>query len=149
MVDPLVTVRCPRCGVLNRIPAAKVQDGPLCGKCKSVLPAPPAPDRPVAVTDSNFAQEVVSHPGAVLVDCWAPWCGPCRSLAPVLDQLAREYAGRLKVAKLNTDENPQTAARFGIRSIPTMLLFKNGERKDTLVGAQPRQEIERRLRSVL
>ncbi len=148
MADPRVTVRCTRCGVLNRVPAARIGEKPVCGKCRSAL-QPAASGRPVEVTDGNFAQEVVSHPGAVLVDCWAPWCGPCRSLAPVLDQLAREYAGRLKVAKLNTDENPQTAARFGIRSIPTMLLFKNGEKKDTLVGAQPRQEIERRLRSVL
>ena len=92
---------------------------------------------------------VLSYTGAVLVDCWAPWCGPCKMVAPVLDQLASEYAGRIKIAKLNVDENPMTASQYGIQSIPTMLLFKNGNQIDKLVGALPKQEIVRHLRTVL
>ena len=83
------------------------------------------------------------------MDCWAPWCGPCKMVAPVLDQLASEYAGRIKIAKLNVDENPMTASRYGVQSIPTMLIFKNGNQVDKLVGALPKQEIVRHLRSVL
>jgi thioredoxin 2 len=103
----------------------------------------------VDVTDGTFQREVADWPGAVLVDCWAPWCGPCRMVAPVLDQLASEYAGRVKIAKLNVDENPMIASQYGIQSIPTMLFFKGGRMLDKAVGALPKGEIERRLHSVL
>ena len=83
------------------------------------------------------------------MDCWAPWCGPCKMVAPVLEQLASEYAGRLKIAKLNVDENPATASKYGIQSIPTMLLFKNGSHVNSLVGALPKNEIERHLGTIL
>jgi thioredoxin 2 len=106
-------------------------------------------DTPVTTSDSTFDSEVISYPGPVLVDAWAPWCGPCRMVGPILDQLAREYAGQVKIAKLNVDENPGVASRYGIRSIPTMLFFKNGQIVNTLVGALPRQEIERQLRAIL
>jgi len=102
-------------------------------------------DHPVEVTDRTFTDEVLSFRGPVLVDCWAPWCGPCRMVAPVLDQLAPEYAGRVKIAKLNVDENPMTSSQYAIQSIPTMLLFKNGQQVNKLVGALPKNEIERHL----
>jgi len=102
-----------------------------------------------AKTDRTFDSEVLSFQGPVLVDCWAPWCGPCRMVGPVLEQLASEYAGRVKVAKLNVDENPQIASRYSIRSIPTMLLFKKGEMVNSMVGALQKEEIERHLRSLL
>ena len=105
----------------------------------------PFPDHPVVVADRDFSQEVLASPLPVLLDCWAAWCGPCKMIAPLLEQMAGEYAGRLKVAKLNVDENPATASRYGIQSIPTLLLFKGGEVVDTLVGAVPREEIARRL----
>lgn len=146
--DSLI-IKCPNCGVKNRIPVARKNDTPVCGKCKAHLSIDFAPGVPVNVTDYIFEDEVMSCPGPVLVDCWAPWCGPCRSLAPVLEKLASEYKGRLKVAKLNTDDNPKIAMKYHIRSIPTMLLFNNGKLLDTLVGALPKQEIERRIAAVV
>ena len=105
--------------------------------------------KPVTVTDANFAQEVEKSPLPVLLDIWAPWCGPCRMIAPVIEQLAGELAGRVKVGKLNSDENQMTASRFNVRSIPTLLVLKDGREVDRLVGAMPKQEILRRLQQFL
>ena len=142
-------IKCNRCGAKNRIPANRLHDRPICGRCKTRLPLTFHSDRPVEVTDATFRQEVLSFPGPVLVDCWAPWCGPCRMVAPILDQLASQYAGRIKVAKLNVDENPATASQYGIRSIPTLLLFNKGKEVNKLIGALPKAEIERHLSVLL
>ena len=142
-------LRCANCGTKNRVPKERLDQGPICGKCRAPLKVADAPDVPVDVTDQTFNREVLSFSGPVLVDCWAPWCGPCRMVAPVLEQLASEYAGRLKITKLNVDENPATASQYGIQSIPTMLLFKNGNHVNSLVGALPKQEIERHLGTIL
>ena len=99
---------------------------------------------PVILTDANF-QQVVSGPGPVLVDFWAPWCGPCRMVAPSVEKLAQEFAGRAVVGKLNVDENPQTQARYRIMSIPTLYIFKNGQVVDQVVGAQPFGVLQSRL----
>jgi thioredoxin 2 len=144
-----VIIRCGNCSTKNRLPRNRLQDKPRCGKCQTPLSIGNFNDRPVPITDSTFGDEVVSHRGGVLVDCWAPWCGPCRIISPLLEQLASEYAGRLKVGKLNVDENPLTASQYAIQSIPTLLLFKDGQLVDRLVGALPRSEIERRLTSIL
>jgi thioredoxin 2 len=144
-----VIVRCGHCGAKNRVPRGRMQERPVCGRCKSPLSLGQAPDTPVDITDNTFASEVLSGAIPVLVDCWAPWCGPCRMVGPVLEQLAREYQGRVKIVKLNVDENPQIASRYSIRSIPTMLLFNRGELVNTMVGALPKQEIEQRLQSIL
>ena len=101
------------------------------------------------MTDANFAEEVERSPLPVLLDMCAPWCGPCRMIAPIIEQLASELAGRVKVAKVNTDENQMTGARFNVRSIPTLLVLKDGKEIDRLVGAFPKQEILRRLESVI
>jgi len=90
------------------------------------------------VTDASFEQDVLKSEEPVLVDFWAPWCGPCRMVAPIVDEIAKEFAGRLKVFKLNTDENPNVASQYGIRSIPTLMVFKGGVKVDTVVGAVPK-----------
>jgi len=95
----------------------------------------------VTLTDADFDQQVKAHP-LVVVDFWAEWCGPCRMIAPVLDELAGEYAGRVVVGKVNVDENGQTAARFGVRSIPTLLFMKQGVQVDQIVGAKPKKDIK-------
>ena len=138
-------VVCPVCGATNRVPGDRLVQGlaPVCGKCRAPLPV----GTPQAVTDASFAQDVLRSP--VPVDAWAPWCGPCHMIAPVIDQLATELAGRVRVVKLNVDENPRTAAQFDLRSIPTLLVLKDGREVDRLVGVQPKREIARRLERVL
>jgi len=100
---------------------------------------------PLNVTSQNFQQDVVESTVPVLLDLWAPWCGPCRAVAPVLEEMATAYAGRLTIGKINVDEEPQLAAQFGVRGIPTMLLMQNGQIVRTMVGAGPRAVIEREL----
>ena len=145
---PILT--CPNCGTKNRVnETLALAHKPVCGKCGASLIASDgsSASTPQVVTDDSFAQDVVAASSAkpVLVDAWAEWCGPCRMIAPVLDQLAAESKGRYKIAKLNVDENPRTASQFNIRSIPTMLIFKNGKLVDQIVGAQPKQAIASRL----
>ena len=140
-------IECLACGATNRVPGDKVGQGlaPVCGKCRAPLPA----GKPQPVTDATFAQDVEGSPVPVLVDAWAPWCGPCHMIAPVIDQLATELAGRVRVVKLNVDDNPRTAARFDLRSIPTLLVLKGGREVDRLVGVRPKQEIMGRLEKVI
>ncbi|MEW6078298.1 MAG: thioredoxin [Thermodesulfobacteriota bacterium] len=141
-------IACPQCRARNRVALNRLDERPRCGKCGAALP-PAAGDRPVAVTDATFDREVFASSLPVLVDCWAPWCGPCKAIGPVLDELARAYRGRLKIAKLNVDDNPRTAATYGIRSIPTLLFVKNGQLVDTQVGAPPKNALVQRIEQVL
>ena len=140
-------IRCPSCGAANRVANAKLAQGlrPICGQCKQRLPEATATAAPLTVTDASFASEVELSPLPVLVDAWAPWCGPCRMIAPAIEELARELASKVRVAKLNVDENPRTASRFNVRSIPTMLVLVGGREVDRIVGAQPKAAIKERL----
>lgn len=101
------------------------------------------------VTDAQFEAEVLKSPIPVLIDFWAPWCAPCRVIAPVVEELADTYAGRLKVVKMNVDDNPETPARFGVRGIPNLLVFKDGEVKDQLIGAVPKGQLVKAIDTVL
>jgi thioredoxin 1 len=105
--------------------------------------------KPYEVTDANFESEVIKAETPVLVDFWAPWCGPCRMVAPIVDELSQEYDGKVKFVKLNTDENVQTASAFGIRSIPTLLVFKGGQVAGQIVGFRPKSDLKKRLDAVL
>ena len=140
-------VACSSCGAKNRVDEGRLANGEAkCGRCGTKLTAGGQESKPVNITDQTFEREVLQARGRpVLVDCWAPWCAPCRMVGPILDQLAAESAGRYRITKLNVDENPQTAARFQIASIPTMLIFKDGQLIDRLIGANPKDVIAQHL----
>lgn len=139
-------VQCPHCGANNRVNLDS-QKQAVCGRCKNPLPAFSA--TPVHITDANFAETVEKSDLPVLIDFWAAWCGPCRLIAPVIDELAQEMAGKAVIGKLNVDENQITAARFGVQSIPTLLIVKNGREAERIVGVQPKGAILNRLKAHL
>jgi thioredoxin 2 len=134
---PVSILVCSNCGRKNKIrPSAA--GAPHCGNCGKALPWL------VSASDATFELEARAAP-PVIVDLWAPWCGPCRFVGPILEQLAKEHAGRLKVVKVNVDENPALSRRFDARSIPTMLVLKDGQVVDRVVGAMPKPQLEARL----
>lgn len=134
---PASILACVSCGKKNRIRPSE-HGTPHCGSCGAALPWV------VSATDGTFPVEARSDV-SILVDLWAPWCGPCRFVSPILEELARDYAGRLKVVKVNVDENPQLAALFEARSIPTMLVIRDGRVVDRVVGAMPKPDLTARL----
>lgn len=134
MSAPTITA-CPSCGTRNRVPAA-APGHPSCARCKAPLPWV------VAASDQDF-DDVVRTRVPVLVDLWAPWCGPCRMISPLLEKVAQERAGAVKLVKVNVDESPRTAARFDARSIPTLLIVRSGAEVSRLVGAVPKVQLDR------
>lgn len=144
-------IACTQCGAKNRVDEIRLAAAQAkCGRCGMKLEPKSGnrsqEDKPFIVTDATFQQEILKASGPpILVDAWAPWCGPCRAVGPVLDQLAAESQTRYRIAKLNVDENPRTAAQYQIASIPTMLIFKDGKLIDRLIGAHPKQVIAERL----
>ncbi|SOD03944.1 thioredoxin [bacterium JGI 053] len=133
-----VTVACPFCGRLNRVDLARAGDRPKCGECSR----PILLDRPIALSDADFDRVIADAQVPVLVDFYADWCGPCKMVAPIMDELARARLGSVLVAKLDTDRNQQTAQRFQIASIPTVMVFKGGAPVARQVGALPRPGYE-------
>ncbi len=140
MSDSRVTV-CPSCGVKNRVPVAS-KGRPQCASCKKPLPWL------VDATDATLAS-ALDTAQLVLLDLWAPWCGPCRMVAPVLESLSQKFAGQVKVVKVNVDDNPVTAQRFNARSIPLLVMLRNGQPVDTVVGAQPEPALRTRIEQLL
>lgn len=138
---------CPGCGAKNRIPAEKQHLTPKCGKCGARLPASGA--TVIELSDQNFQQVVMNSTLPVLVDFYSPTCSPCHALAPVIEQLAGQYAGRALICKLDTSRHQMTASQFQIRGVPTLIFFKNGHSADQVVGAVPAQELQQRLNSLL
>jgi thioredoxin 1 len=126
---------------LERIKAAKLQK-----MMKSVAPEKRGTvfNKPVEITDATFKEMIQNHP-LVVVDCWAPWCGPCRMVAPIIEELSRDYAGKILFGKLNVDDNREVSRQYDIMSIPTLLVFKNGKLVDTIIGAMPRQTLEQKI----
>jgi thioredoxin 2 len=142
----MAILTCSTCGARNRVDESRAASAtPVCARCHTPLSSR-SQSSPVTLTDATL-QQALRNAGdlPVLLDCWAPWCGPCRMLAPTLDQLAGESNGRYVIAKLNTDENPRTAQQFQISAIPCMLLFHRGQLVDKLVGLQPKSAIADRL----
>jgi thioredoxin 2 len=126
-------IACPACGASNRLPQARLADAPKCGKCAAAL----FTAHPVALTDANFEKIVGGTDLPVVVDCWASWCRPCMRFAPVFEEAAAKLEPQVRLAKLDTDANQATAARLGIRSIPTLVVFKGGKEAARMTGAMP------------
>jgi thioredoxin 2 len=144
MIDPLHVV-CPQCQAANRVPAARLREHPACGKCKSPLFA----GKPVELDAAAFERQLAASDVPLVVDFWAPWCGPCRAMAPQFERAARELEPEVRLAKVNTEVEPDIAARFGIRSIPTLIAFRGGRELARQAGAQDAPSLVRWVRGAL
>jgi thioredoxin 2 len=138
-VSKHATVACPFCATLNRVDLGRIADRPKCGQCAR----PILLDRPIAVTDATLDGVLAGTDVPVVMDCYADWCGPCKIMAPILDDFAHDRQGEVLVTKLDTDRNPATARRFDVRAIPTLLVFRNGREVGRQAGVIPRERLDR------
>ena len=134
---------CPNCNAINRIPQERLNDNPKCGQCKQAI----FNNRVLELNQGNLVATINKNEIPVLVDCWAPWCGPCRNFAPVFEQAAKDYEPNIRLAKLNTQDHQAIAGQWNIRSIPTLLLYKNGLEIDRVSGAMSKQQLHQWLSS--
>lgn len=131
-------VVCPHCHTTNRVQSGDLANAPDCGSCHQAL----FTGQPANLTATDFERHIARSQLPVLVDFWAPWCGPCRIVGPIIEELAPSYDGRAVIAKMNVDDNPMVAQRFGVTSIPTMMMFKEGKLVDRMVGAAPKNALQ-------
>lgn len=144
--ETTTTIECDNCNAINRVPLSRLKDRPKCGSCGEKLPLGGGP---IKLTDSNFQSTIDTSPVPVVVDFWAPWCGPCRMIGPVLEKLAGEMSHDVLIGKLNVDENPETASRFSVRSIPLLVAFQDGAAIDKQVGALSESAMRSWLKNVV
>lgn len=140
--------RCNQCGAKNRIPRDKVHSRPRCGKCGNPLKTEELFEpQPIPITDGNFQEKILGSPLPALVFAWAPWCPTCRAFLPVIDEYGREAKGKVRVGKLNVDENPGLSSSYNIMSVPQILVFERGRLRETLPGAMQKHEIQQKMAS--
>ncbi len=150
MAEDSFIIRCDRCGTKNRLPKSRSGERAVCGKCRAPLHFTAGyPQYAVAVDDRSFESEVLRFAGPVLVLFWATWCSHCRVLLPLVDELASEYSGRVKFAKVDLDKCPNLALQYQVQSVPTMLEFKNGKIFNRLLGALPKDQLVQHLRQMI
>ena len=149
MDQEAIVITCSKCGAKNSVPTAKLHDRPLCGKCRTPLSVHGKETLAVQMTDGTFTREVLASTEPVLLVLWAPWCAYCRMLAPIAEQVALDFEGRVKVAKMNVEENRAVPAQYTVQGVPTMLLFRDGKLMDRMVGVLSKEEIERHLKILL
>jgi thioredoxin 2 len=137
MDTPKLMIECPHCGATNRVPAERAGESPQCGKCSKPL----LDGHPLELDDATFDAVAKASPVPLLVDFWAPWCGPCRAMAPAFEQASRQLAGKALLVKVNSDDSPQLSQRFGIRSIPTLVRLQQGQETARQSGAIPASAI--------